>query len=148
MTVQMIPVVSSNISSVGYDQMKGTLHVLFKNGGLYVYAGVPHGTFDALLAAESVGSFLNKNIKKQFACVPLTAVQDDPETVDIPVEGILGMVISEGAPPHWLCMHEQAQEEYIQKGRDFIARFIKVEIEAKKQRDKMETTASKRESSS
>ena len=60
----MIPVESTNIAAIGYaDDM---LHVQFKNGGLYTYAGVPRGTFNDFLAAKSAGSFFFNSIKGKF----------------------------------------------------------------------------------
>jgi hypothetical protein len=37
----MIPVSSSNIESIGYDEQNGQVYVRFLNGSLYVYKGVP-----------------------------------------------------------------------------------------------------------
>lgn len=60
----MIKVESSNVKSVGYNE--NTLYVLFKNGGLYQYKDVPVKIYDELLVAESVGKYLNKEIKKVY----------------------------------------------------------------------------------
>jgi hypothetical protein len=66
----MIPtmhgVESSNIKSVGYDDSTNTLHVEFKGSGHYTYPGVPRGTFEEMLAAESVGKYFGANIKGKF----------------------------------------------------------------------------------
>ena len=60
----LTPVESSNVQSVGHD---GTdLFVLFHNGGYYKYEDVPQSKFNSLLAAESVGSYINKNIKPVY----------------------------------------------------------------------------------
>lgn len=66
---EMIPVVSSLIAEIGFDEEKEELHVKFHNGGEYLYQGVPLPTFEALRDAESVGSFFLRNIKKQYECV-------------------------------------------------------------------------------
>lgn len=59
----MLPVKkSSNVAHVGYDEATGTLHVVYKTGGHYAYAGVPKELHDAMWKAESVGSFINSNI--------------------------------------------------------------------------------------
>ena len=56
----MHPVKSSNVEAIGHD---GTaLHVKFKNGGEYRYAGVPAQTFNKLKAADSVGKYLREHI--------------------------------------------------------------------------------------
>lgn len=60
------PVQSSNILSVGYDPSSLTLEVEFKNGTVYQYFDVPQSTFDALLAASSVGQYLNTNVRGVF----------------------------------------------------------------------------------
>lgn len=59
-------VVSSNIVSVGYDQSKKSLFVNFKNGSEYRYDNVPVEVFEELIGAESVGAFLNKQIKNVY----------------------------------------------------------------------------------
>lgn len=53
-TMEMIPVESSNIESVGHDG-KETLRVTFKGSGSYDYIGVTEDEFLALLNAPSVG---------------------------------------------------------------------------------------------
>lgn len=61
---QLTPVESSNVQSIGHD---GTdLYVLFLNGSYYKYEDVPASKFNSLLAAESVGSYLNKSIKPVY----------------------------------------------------------------------------------
>lgn len=59
--MQMIPVSSSNISSIGYEN--GTLYVAFNRGGLYAYAGVPERVYRELMAASSHGSYLARYVK-------------------------------------------------------------------------------------
>lgn len=57
---------SSNIASVGYDQTKKSLFVNFKNGSEYRYNDVPEDVFEELIGSESVGAFLNKQIKNIY----------------------------------------------------------------------------------
>jgi hypothetical protein len=67
--VQDIPrqkVESSNVAEVGYDADSETLVVLFHNGGMYAYDGVPATTFDQMVGAESVGKFFNTNVKGKY----------------------------------------------------------------------------------
>ncbi len=64
--VEMQPVVSSNVSAVGYDDEAETLIVEFVKGSTYEYRGVPRNLYEALLASQSVGGFLNANIKGAF----------------------------------------------------------------------------------
>jgi hypothetical protein len=56
-------VTSSNIRSVGYDPQNAVLEVKFHNNRVYQYLDVPPEEFDALMAAESKGRFLNQVIK-------------------------------------------------------------------------------------
>lgn len=60
----MIPVESSNLKSVSYENQD--LYVLFHNGGFYKYLNVPENLYDQLLNASSKGKFLNEKIKKIF----------------------------------------------------------------------------------
>jgi hypothetical protein len=77
--MELIKVDSSNIDKLGYENE--TLYVLFKNGGLYKYNSVPLFHYQEIIKAESVGKYLNKEIKKIFECVRLW--DDDPEYIDI-----------------------------------------------------------------
>ncbi len=62
----MVPVQSSNISAVGYDENSMTLVVQFSNGGIYSYDAVPQILYNELLASPSKGSFFANNIKKSY----------------------------------------------------------------------------------
>lgn len=64
----MHPVISSNVTEVGYDSDMGNLYVRFKTGVLYAYAGVPKQEFEKLIVAPSFGSYLSQNIKNTFPC--------------------------------------------------------------------------------
>lgn len=59
--MNMVPVSSSNISSIGYES--GTLYVAFNRGGLYAYSGVPEYVYRGLMSASSHGSYLASNVK-------------------------------------------------------------------------------------
>lgn len=61
-----VPVQSSNISEVGYDPASMTLEVAFTNGTIYQYFDVPETLYQELLHAESVGKFLNTQIKNSY----------------------------------------------------------------------------------
>lgn len=64
--VDMIPVSSSNVESVGYDSMNQILYVRFLSGALYTYKEVFQNDYDGLLNAPSVGSYLYQNIKEVY----------------------------------------------------------------------------------
>ena len=62
----MIPVSSSNIESIGYDEQSEQVYVRFLNGSLYVYKGVPLHEFENLRDAPSLGSYLHRNYKNVY----------------------------------------------------------------------------------
>lgn len=57
---------SSNVEAVGYDADNGAIYVRFLSGDTYVYSGADQGTFEELLNADSVGSYLNRAIKPNY----------------------------------------------------------------------------------
>ncbi len=63
MPVEMKPVSSSNIHSIGYDADTKTLHVAFRNGTRYTYHDVDADKHSALMKADSVGGHFNAHIK-------------------------------------------------------------------------------------
>lgn len=63
---EMIPVSSSNIESIGYDEQNEHVYVRFLNGSLYVYKGVPLHEFENLRDAPSLGSYLHRNYKNVY----------------------------------------------------------------------------------
>lgn len=60
------PVTSSNVASIGYDSNSMTLEVEFLNGSIYQYFDVPEVEYLNLISAESVGRYLNQNIKNNY----------------------------------------------------------------------------------
>ena len=63
--MNMKPVVSSNIHSIGYDGT--TLYVRFHSGGLYEYLNVPEHIYQGLMSASSHGKYLHAFIKGHYA---------------------------------------------------------------------------------
>ena len=63
---EMIPVSSSNIAAIGYDNSSQDVYVRFLNGSLYVYRGVPEFLFEEFKTAPSHGSFLHRNFKNVY----------------------------------------------------------------------------------
>lgn len=59
-------VVSSNVAEIGYDTVTMTLEVAFKNDTVYQYFDVPESLYQELMCAESVGKFLNAQIKNSY----------------------------------------------------------------------------------
>ena len=64
--MKVTAVVSSNVTSVGYDSDVKTLQVEFKNGDTYHYFDVPPDVFERFVTAESAGQFLSKEIKGNY----------------------------------------------------------------------------------
>ncbi|SFS18040.1 KTSC domain-containing protein [Agrococcus baldri] len=62
----MQPVESSSVDAVGFDPARNELTIRFVGGGTYVYGMVPRAVFEALLAAESIGTFVNQRVKPRF----------------------------------------------------------------------------------
>ncbi len=58
------PVVSGNVAAVGYDPSTMTLEVEFKKSGVHQYFNVQPAVHAAMVAAPSVGHYLDVNIKK------------------------------------------------------------------------------------
>jgi lysyl-tRNA synthetase class 2 len=56
---------SSTVSSISYTET-GDLLVGFLNGTEYIYKEVPKSVFEDMKKSESVGKFLNSNIKGKF----------------------------------------------------------------------------------
>ena len=64
--IEMIPVVSSNIESIGYNEGTQILRVKFLNGAIYEYKNIPLIEFEQLKNTSSVGSYLNRNIARNY----------------------------------------------------------------------------------
>ena len=60
------PVESSNIRSVGYDEVSRKLEIEFRDGAVYQYAEVPGVVYLEMTRAKSVGKFFIANIRNQY----------------------------------------------------------------------------------
>lgn len=58
----MTPVVSSNISAIGWSQETG-LVVQFKSGATYHYAEAPRSLYDGILTSGSPGAYFAKFVR-------------------------------------------------------------------------------------
>jgi hypothetical protein len=63
--MKRVPLDSSAIAAVKYDEKKRTLDVEFREGKTYHYFHVPEFVYQELLSAESAGAFWNA-IQDQF----------------------------------------------------------------------------------
>lgn len=69
--IEFVKVESSNIEQVGYDNEDSVLFVEYKGGARYSYSKVPQKIYVQLLEAESVGRFMNEEIKGTYDCEKL-----------------------------------------------------------------------------
>lgn len=72
MTIEMKPVVSSNIAMMGHE---GTMmRVQFTNGTTYEYANVPTDVYENVLNAKSIGGAFSRDIKAYPKAYPFVKV--------------------------------------------------------------------------
>lgn len=58
---------SSNIESIGYDESSSILEIEFKDRSVYEYSNVPESEYEALISADSIGSYFHKYIKGKYS---------------------------------------------------------------------------------
>jgi hypothetical protein len=61
--MERIPVSSSNISSIWYDEENQILEIEFLDSSVYQYSWVPISEYNNLMSASSHGTYLNQYIK-------------------------------------------------------------------------------------
>jgi len=64
---QRIPVVSSNIASIGYDEENQILEIEFHHGAIFQYFDVPKGIYDELMNAPSHAKNFMFEIKNKYS---------------------------------------------------------------------------------
>lgn len=64
-----IPVESSNISSIGFDEDSSTLEIEFHGGAVYQYFDVPFAVYEALLSSASKGQYYSQHVKGYYRFV-------------------------------------------------------------------------------
>lgn len=64
--IQMFPVDSSQIRSVGYDSEAETMYIEFNNGQVYRYLEVPSNVFNNLKNSSSPGRFFMSSVKQYY----------------------------------------------------------------------------------
>ncbi len=62
----MTPVVSSNLSGVGYSRTLQILRVRFKHGGVYDYYNVPEFKYTDFMNSQSKGKYFRQSIKEAY----------------------------------------------------------------------------------
>lgn len=68
-----LPVDSSLLSWVDYDEPRHQLRVRFRTGESYLYFQVPAEQYHNLLLADSKGAFFNRHIRNHFPYQHLSA---------------------------------------------------------------------------
>jgi hypothetical protein len=66
--MNMIPVSSSAISSIGYDESTGRMRIRFTSGNAYDFCRVPAELFARFMRSASKGDFYNSHIRGRFHC--------------------------------------------------------------------------------
>ncbi len=103
--VELEDVNSSNILQYGYNRKVQTLRVIFRNGLGYDYPLVPERAWERFQAADSKGSFLNKEIKPLYVHRKLRdselkdtrVIQPDAK---LPTLEDLAKIYEDGGDPH------------------------------------------------
>ncbi len=78
-----IPVKSSFLAAIGYDEAAKMLEVEFKSGKIYQYLEFPAEEFAALRTAESLGAHFNR-ISRGFPSRRATELEAPPDAAPLP----------------------------------------------------------------
>ncbi|MDP2711979.1 MAG: KTSC domain-containing protein [Solirubrobacteraceae bacterium] len=70
--MKRIAVSSSTLARAGYDDAGRILELEFTSGALYRYFDVPREVYDALLRADSLGRYFNREIRDRYRYVRLS----------------------------------------------------------------------------
>ena len=73
--IPLIEVESSVIMAVGYEQISGTLRVIFNSGSEYRYTGVPIQVYQKLCNAKSIGQEFNCSIRNKYDCTTVQVLK-------------------------------------------------------------------------
>ena len=69
------PVKSSNLRSVGYDKDNRVLEIEFNSGHIYQYSNVEKSRYEALMTAQSHGTYFDRNIKRNSGIYPYVRIK-------------------------------------------------------------------------
>jgi hypothetical protein len=73
----MIPAVGSGVfDTISYQEVSGTLTLIFRSGYGYEYYGVPRGCYEGLLYTARKGEYFNFKIRGLFPCCRIDAGHD------------------------------------------------------------------------
>lgn len=62
----LVPVSSSNVSAVGYEQSARKLFVEFNDGSLYEYSNVSAQTHQSMMTSSSKGRFVRQELVDRY----------------------------------------------------------------------------------
>ncbi len=65
-TVARLTIGSTAIGDFDYNVLTGSLRIVFKSGGTYIYSNVSFTVFNGLVFASSKGTYFNANIRNNF----------------------------------------------------------------------------------
>lgn len=68
--MERITVDSSNIISIGYDELKKVLEIEFKNG-IYQYLNFSKEVYEKFIDASSKGSFFHRFIRDKYSTIKI-----------------------------------------------------------------------------
>ena len=60
--MNLIPVISSDLSEVGYNPSTQQLEIVFNSGGVYLYSDVTSDEYQGLMNASSKGRYFHASI--------------------------------------------------------------------------------------
>lgn len=66
--MDMIPVHSTAIDSIGYDAATRRMRIRFVEGNTYDFCGVPLQVFDGLRTAASPGRYYAEHVRDRYPC--------------------------------------------------------------------------------
>jgi YD repeat-containing protein len=64
--MQLETVDSAAIHAIGYNPQSRILEIIFTNGGIYRFAGVPAPLYRAMQCATSMGKFFQAHVRGQY----------------------------------------------------------------------------------
>lgn len=66
--MEMVRVISSAISAIGYDPETMRMCIMFKDGKAYDYCRVPGHVFESFMRSISKGTYYQDHIRDRYQC--------------------------------------------------------------------------------
>ena len=70
---------STALHSAAYDEETQELTVRLRSGRIYIHRGVPHGEYDALISADSVGHYYDRHIRDDYPFSEIVRYESAPD---------------------------------------------------------------------